>query len=138
MPFRPGKSGNPAGKRKGSRNHVLLALDRIGGEAAEEVLQAAVTAARGGDMRAAELILSRCWPARKGRPLALNLPPLSSAGDLRAAVAAVVAEVTAGRLTPDEGTAVVALIEIQRRAIETVELEARIAALEAQDGERVD
>jgi len=30
--FQPGKSGNPKGKPKGSRNHVLAALDAIGGK----------------------------------------------------------------------------------------------------------
>ena len=58
-PFEPGQSGNPAGKPRGTRNRVLAALDKIGDEAADDVLRAAVTAAKGGDMRATELILSR-------------------------------------------------------------------------------
>ena len=36
-----------------------------------------------------------------------------------------------GDLSPEEGQAVAAVLETQRRAIETAELEARIAALEA-------
>jgi hypothetical protein len=66
--FQPGKSGKP----KGSRNHVLAALDQIGSENAEAILREAVKMAIGDeksppDLRAAELILSRVWPARKGR-----------------------------------------------------------------------
>ena len=36
-----------------------------------------------------------------------------------------------GDLSPEEGGAVAAVLEAQRRAIETMELERRIAALEA-------
>ena len=70
--FRKGQSGNPKGRAAGSRNRVLVALDAIGAEGAEAlVLRKTVEAAQGGDMRAAELLLSRVWPARKGRPVAL-------------------------------------------------------------------
>lgn len=110
---------------------MLVALDRIGGEAAEAVLEKAVEAAKGGDQRAAELILSRVWPARKGRPVALELPAIGAAADLPAALAAVVAAVAAGSLTTEEGAAVATILEMQRKAIETAELERRITALEA-------
>ncbi len=39
--------------------------------------------------------------------------------------------VAAGEITPDEGQAVAAVLETQRRAIETSQLEQRLAALEA-------
>jgi hypothetical protein len=61
----------------------------------------------------------------------LDLPPIQCAADLAAAVGAVTQAVAAGDLTPEEAQSVAALIEIQRRAIETAALEQRIAALEA-------
>jgi hypothetical protein len=130
--FEKGKSGNPAGKPKGARNHVLVALDRIAGEDAEAILNAAITKAKDGDMRAAEVILSRVWPARKGRAVALDLPAVTTAKDLPAALAAIVAAVADGTLTAEEAQAVAGILEIQRRAIETTELEARLTALEAE------
>jgi hypothetical protein len=36
--------------------------------------------AKEGDQRAAELILSRCWPARKSRPINLDLLPVKVIG----------------------------------------------------------
>jgi hypothetical protein len=36
----------------------------------------------------------------------------------------------AGEITPEEGAAFAAVLEVKRRAIETTELEARVAALE--------
>ncbi|MDA8253813.1 MAG: DUF5681 domain-containing protein [Rhodospirillales bacterium] len=131
--FQPGQSGNPRGKPKGARNRVLLALDGIGGDAAADVLAAAVTAAKAGDMRAAELILSRVWPARKGRPVSLpDMPSMADAGGLVAATAAVAEAVADGTLTPDEAQAVAAVLESQRKAIETADLAARIERLEQQ------
>jgi hypothetical protein len=134
--WKPGQSGNPRGKPKGARNHVLLALDKIGGEAAQAVLEKAVEAAKGGDARAAELILSRVWPARKGRPVALTLPPVLTAADLPAALAAVVAAAAAGDLTTEEAAAVAGVLDMQRKAIETADIERRLAALEAAANER--
>ncbi len=128
--FKPGQSGNPAGKPRGTRNHVLEALDRIGNEAAQDVLRQAVQAARGGDQRAAEMILSRVWPVRKGRPISLDLPAIQSPADIASAVSIVVAGVAEGRVTPDEGHTIASLLDLQRRAVETADLDARIAALE--------
>ena len=82
------------------------------------------------------MILSRVWPARKGRPISLDIPPINGSADLAAAVAAVIAAVAAGDVTPDEGQAVAALLEAHRRAIETTDLDKRIAALEAQNADR--
>ena len=71
--FEPGGPGGP-GRRAGSRNKATLALDKIADDAGEDILNAMVGAAKGGDMRAAELVLQRIWPARKSRPIALTLP----------------------------------------------------------------
>ena len=53
----------------------LLAVDKIGVDNAAPVLSAAVAAAISGDTQAMEIILSRVWPARRGRPVLLpDLP----------------------------------------------------------------
>lgn len=130
-PFAPGQSGNPAGRPKGARHAALVALDAIGAENATDVLRKVIEAAKGGDMRAAEILLGRLWPAAKGRLVALDLPPMEHAADLPRALGAVAAAVAAGTITPDEGQAVAAVLDAQRRAIETADLAARIAALEA-------
>lgn len=125
-----GKSGNPAGRPKGSRHAALLALDSIGAEAAEEIMKVAVGLAKGGDLRACELLLGRLWPPRKGRAVQFDLPPMKSPADLPAVLAAIVNAVTTGVLTPEEGRDVASMVEGQVRAFESAELERRIAALE--------
>ena len=127
--FVAGGPGGP-GRPRGSRHRAQAALDAIGEAGAAAVLQAVVAAAKGGDMRAASILLDRIWPARKGRAVEVALPPMESAADLVPALAAVVAAMARGELTPEEARAMCVVLEIQRRAIETAELEARVAALE--------
>ena len=127
--FARGNPGGP-GRPKGVRHAAFAALDAIGTEAAEEVLRTVVDAARGGDLRAADLLLRRLWPERKGRPVEVALPPVTNAADLVLALAAVVAAMARGELTPEEAQAICAVLEGLRRALETAELEARVAALE--------
>ncbi len=127
--FGPGNPGGP-GRPKGARHAALAALDAIGTAAAEDVLRAVVGAARGGDLRAAEILLRRLWPERKGRPVEVALPEVASAAEVVRAHAAVVAAMGRGELTPEEAQAICAVLESQRRAIETAELEARVAAPE--------
>jgi hypothetical protein len=105
---------------------------------AQAILEVAVEAAKSGDMRAVELILSRAWPARKGSPVSLALPPILTGADLPPALAAVVTAVASGHLTPDEGQAMATILETHRRGIELANFERRLDALEAlaSEGER--
>lgn len=125
-------SGNPGGpgRPKGSRHRAQAALDAIGEAGAEEVLRSVVRAAAGGDLRAAALLLDRVWPARRGRAVELELPPVTCAADLVPALAAVAGAMARGELTPEEARAMAAVLGLQCRAIETAELEHRIALLE--------
>ena len=134
--FKPGQSGNPAGKPPGTRSKVLAELDRLGAEGAQKVLEAVLDAAQRGDMTAASIILKRCWPEFRGRPIRLELPGTPTPTGVVAALAAIVSAVAGGRISPEEGQAVSAVIETQRRAMETVELAARIEALEKNTGSR--
>ena len=130
-PWPKGVSGNPKGPGTGSRNRASLLLDRMAEGEAEAVLQSVLMAAKAGDMGAAKVLLDRVWPARKGRPVRLELPEMRTPADLAAALGAVAGAVARAELSPEEGAAVAAVLESQRRAIETAQLEQRIAALEA-------
>jgi hypothetical protein len=85
----PDASGNPAGKPPGARHAVLLALDATGAEACNDIVAAAVNAAKGGDMRAADILLRRRWSERAGRPVQPGLPAITAAVDILAALGAV-------------------------------------------------
>ena len=136
-PFRRGVSGNPAGKPRGVRHRVTLLAEHMLQDDAQDVVRAVLTAAKAGDMVAARLVLDRVLPPRRGRPVAIKLPVVHAAADLTVALGAIVAAVADASLTPEEGGAIAAVLETQRRAIETADLEDRIAALEQRrDGHR--
>jgi Family of unknown function (DUF5681) len=129
-PFRPGQSGNLQGKPRGVRNRATRLLDTMAEADAANVLHAVLGRAIKGDMGAASMVLARVWPARKGRPVSFDLPPLTKAADLVLVLGSVLQAVGTGVLTPEEGQAVGALLEMQRKAIELTALEARVTALE--------
>jgi len=134
QPFQPGQSGNPAGRPPGARHAALVALDTIGAEAGNDIMVAVVNAAKGGDMTAAAILLRRIWPERRGRPVQMDLPPITKPSDIVVALGAVAGAVAAGELSPEEGAAAAGILEAQRRAVETMDMEQRIAALEQTNG----
>ena len=127
--FAPGNPGGP-GRPQGSRNAASLMLDRLADGEAAEILANVIAKAKDGDLKAAELILARAWPQRKGRPVALNLPPIESAMDVLKGLGAVVAAMGDGTITPDEAALVGGLLEAKRKALETVTIEERLTKLE--------
>ena len=129
-PFPPGNPGRP----QGSRNRASVLLDRIADDEAGEVLRVVLDAAKGGDLRAAEIILGRTWPPRRGRPIQLTLPTVTTAGEVLEALGAVIDATAKGEVTPDEAATVAAILETKRKAIETVDIERRVAALEQAKG----
>lgn len=66
----------------------------------------------------------------KSTAVRLDLPVIRTAPDVLQAAGKVISEMAKGNLAPDEAVTIASLLEAKRRAIETVELEARLAALE--------
>ena len=133
-PFPKGVSGNPAGPRTGARPKAALALDALAEGRSNAILEAMIAKAVEGDVPAATLILNRAWPARKGRPTPLALPAVKTPADLTAATGALIAAVASGELSAEEAQAFAAVLAVHRTALETLELEARVSALEAAKG----
>jgi hypothetical protein len=57
----------------------------------------------------------------------LDLPTVDAAADLPKALSAVIAAMAAGEITPDEASAIASVIESKRKAIETEDLDRRLA-----------
>jgi hypothetical protein len=131
--FAKGRSGNVAGKPKGARNRASLLLDKMAQAEAAAVLRAVIDKAKCGDMMAAATILARLWPVQKSRSIKLNLPPIATAADVTAALDVISAAIGCGQITPEEGSAIAGIVEQNRKAIETQQLEQRIASLEVRN-----
>ena len=123
------KPGNP-GKPPGTRHRITQLAQNLMESEVEDVVRSVIDAAKSGDMTAARVVIERILPARKSRPVNLDLPKIQNAEDVVQAMSAVVAAVADGEIDPDEGEAVARVLEVKRRSLETANLEERIKALE--------
>jgi Family of unknown function (DUF5681) len=134
-PFEKGKSGNPNGRPKGSRNATTLALETLLDGQAEALTQKAIDLALTGDIPALRLCLDRILPPRKDRPVSFELPSITSAKDAAAVVSSVLAAVAAGEMTPTDAAEVGKLIDSYVKSYETAELAERLERLEGITGQ---
>ena len=134
--FKAGKSGNPAGRKAGSRNKVSLLAEQLIADQAEQVVQAIIEAALGGDVSAQRALLDRLCPPSRSRPVKLDLPTLDSTESITEAHARVVEAMAAGELDPDAATTVIGVLTRTRESYELTTIESRLAALETKIGGR--
>ena len=130
MPFELGQSGNPAGKARGTRNKVTLAIEALLDGEAEALTHKAIELAKAGDMAALRLCMDRLAPPRKDRLVMFELPTITSAADAVKASAALVTAVAIGDLTPAEAGELGKLIEAYVKALEATDFAARLENLE--------
>ncbi|MEF8722705.1 DUF5681 domain-containing protein [Candidatus Accumulibacter phosphatis] len=130
MVWAKGQSGNPAGKPAGARNKSTRMVLAIMERGAKEITEAVVKLAKEGDLSAARLVIERLLPPAKDRPIFLELPEADTAAGIAQAQAVIVRAVAAGELLPGDAATLAGIVEVRRKALETQELEQRIAALE--------
>lgn len=130
-------AGNHLGSNKtGSRHRVTLAIEALL-EGQHEVHTAkAVELALEGDTTALRLCLDRLAPARKDSLITLDLPPVRSAKDTLDASSLVLAAVSAGEISPDEGGRLMALLAAHKAIVEACDHELRLLDLEMRLEER--
>lgn len=129
--WKPGQSGNPAGKPKGTRHRATqLAAALLEGEI-EGVVRKTIELALAGDVAALRLVLERILAPVRDRPATFALPAIEGTEDAVRASVALVAAVAGGQLTPSEAASVAAVLEAHRKALELNDIARRVAALEA-------
>jgi hypothetical protein len=123
--FERGQSGNPAGRKPGTRNKATILAEQLLLDDINDVVRALVAKAKEGDVAAARLIVERALPPlRKARPVAMALPKVAKAEDVPTALSALLSLVAAGEIAAAEASEVAAILESMRRSIETAGLEA--------------
>lgn len=127
--FAPGNT--LGGRTHGSRNKTTLAVEALLEGEHEALTRKAISKALEGDTTALRLCLDRIAPARRDAAVCFELPTIRTAEDAVGASSALLAAVSAGNVTPDEAGRVMALLTSHKQLVETCDLEARLAALEA-------
>src|SRR5919197_2678399 len=129
-PFRAGRSGNPEGRPRGSRNKATMAIEALLDGDAEGIARKAVEKALEGDIAALRLCLERVLPPRRDRPVVFDLPKIEGGSDALNASSAVLTACAAGTLSPGEAVEIMGLVSRHVRVLEMIEIEARLTALE--------
>lgn len=131
--FTKGRSGNPTGKKPGTKDR-RTELRELLKPRAPELLQMIVEQALAGDMAAAKLVIDRVCPPVKAvsEPLQSKLPTTGSLAEQGAAIYQAAAN---GEISLDEAAAAMQVLQGQVKIIETTELIERLGKLEqAQQG----
>jgi Family of unknown function (DUF5681) len=129
-PFEKGRSGNPAGRRTGSRNKATLAAAALLAGESEALTRRAVELALVGDPTAMRLCLERILPPCRERAVKFALPPIESAADIAAAMKAVTSALASGAITPGEAERIAAVVDTFVRAIDASDFDRRLKELE--------
>ncbi len=132
--FKKGQSGNPKGKKPGTRNRATMAAQALLDGEAEQIIRKCVELAKDGDTTALRLCLERLLPPRKERPVDVEVPPIEKPEDAVSAMTAITAAVARGDLTPGEAQSLAVVIEAHRKTVEVVDLDRRLTALEQRGG----
>jgi hypothetical protein len=130
-PFEPGKSGNPKGRPKGSRNQATRLAEALLDGEAETLTRKMIKKASDGDTTALRFCLERLMPGKRERSVAFDLPPqIKTAADAANASARVLNECAAGNLSPNEAAQIMGLISSHVEVLKVSDLDARVAVLE--------
>ena len=123
--FKPGQSGNPAGRPKQASTAMREALKGHGLEVVDVVVEKALQ----GDMVAAKMIVDRICPALKpmAAPVSIELAPDAGlAGTAKAFIDAA----ASGQLPSDQAAQLVQAVGSLARVVEIAELMQRVERLE--------
>jgi hypothetical protein len=114
--FARGNSGGP-GRPKGAVSAAAAALDQAAAEAHLELMRVVLEQARSGNLEATKMLWARIWPVRRGRPIAVDAPPIDHVDDVLPAKAAITEAVLTGQITGHEARPILKAIDSQRDQI---------------------
>ena len=128
--WKKGESGNPAGKKPGTRHKATQLAETLLDGQTEQLVNKCVEMAIDGDSTAMRICMDRLIPPRKSRPITIQLPDTKTAVGVADAQSKVVKTVAEGELTIEDGQALSSILEARRKALETQDHEERLKKLE--------
>ena len=124
MTFKAGKSGNPRGKRPGTRNKRLALLQSKDVDLQKKLLSMALA----GDISALKIIADRLWPKLRAQAEFVEIDVTSN--DLSEQGRTIIDAALSGEITVDAGRDLLTAIYAQGKIVELAEFEGRLKALE--------
>ena len=130
MAFKRGQSGNPAGKKPGTRNKATMAALELLEEDLQAITKVCADKAKNGDLQACKLILDKIILKPREQVVDLELPKIKEVTEIPKAQMAIIEAVAQGKVAPGEGQIITAMLESYRRSILTVDFLAKLTAVE--------
>src|SRR5476649_43591 len=109
--FVAGASGNPSGKRPGTRNRRTVLAEALRDGEDNAVARVVIDKAVAGDAVTARFLLGLLSPKPRGRAITLDLPEDARPGDVVAAFDATLAAMAAGEITPDAALTITRILD---------------------------
>ena len=131
-PFKKGESGNPAGKKPGTRHRATIIAEQLIDAEAEELVRVCLDKAKAGDSTCMKLVMDRLVSVRKDRPIQIDLPEIKTTADIVSATGLIADAVAHGGLTPLEAQLLAGVVEAHRKSLEVLGHEERLLKLEQQ------
>lgn len=126
--FKPGKSGNPNGRPKGS-DYAKQFRELIGSES-EELVKVAVDEAKSGNTTALKLCIDRLYPQTKARDEPVDINELDIQTSLVEQGNQVLTSLVKKEISPSEACSVMSALTQKAKLIETEDLIKRVEKLE--------
>src|SRR5882724_7054391 len=115
--FVPGRSGNPAGKKPGTRNRATVLHEALQDGEERNIARIVIDKALAGNAVAARFVIGLLMPRPRDRAIELDLPDTCGASDVLAASNATVQAMAAGAITPQEALTVTRVLDFRLKAV---------------------
>lgn len=125
--FKPGESGNPAGRPK--QITTATELRKRLSDDMPEIIQKLIKMAKSGDAQAIKIILDRTHPPIKAQALPIHIP---TDGTLVDQGHAVIQATLSGQIPPDIGAQMITALSNQGKLVDLEELSDRLKRIEKQ------
>jgi hypothetical protein len=132
--FKPGQSGNPAGRPKGSRNKMTLLAEAMVEAEGPELVRSFIDGTKAGKPVPQRITGGVIFPPHRYRPVEIELPATDTPAGVAAAQSALVRHVAEGEICPEQGANVSRMLDATLRALEAADLDGRVRRLEEQLG----
>ncbi len=128
--FQKGRSGNPKGKAKGTKNRATIFAETLLKDEVESICRRLIQEALTGNIQAIKMVLDRIFPSRRDCPITIELPKIQNSSHVLQAIGSITAAVGNGEISPSEGEALSRIIDVHVKAIEAHDCEKRLSKLE--------